>query len=150
MHCIVVCIAESYGVIFQCNVKYCIGKCEPVDCGAGKPSWGRRRRSIEDKEEMTLSQEIVVLDLQDDPPPSPSSQTQHREKGRIAVELAIYLCAHSFCDERQLLSEVSVSDEFRATDCATQQKCCRFFSLALDAPRQRVRSTKPAASYNGT
>lgn len=21
---------ESYGVIFQCNVKYCIGKCEPV------------------------------------------------------------------------------------------------------------------------
>jgi hypothetical protein len=23
---------ESYGVIFQCNVKYCIGRCEPV-CG---------------------------------------------------------------------------------------------------------------------
>lgn len=21
---------ESYGVIFQCNVKYCIGRCEPV------------------------------------------------------------------------------------------------------------------------
>lgn len=21
---------ESYGVIFQCNIKYCIGKCEPV------------------------------------------------------------------------------------------------------------------------
>ena len=21
---------ESYGVIFQCNVKYCLGPCEPV------------------------------------------------------------------------------------------------------------------------
>ena len=21
---------ESYGVIFQCNVKYCLGECEPV------------------------------------------------------------------------------------------------------------------------
>lgn len=77
-------IAESYGVIFQCNVKYCIGKCDPVECGTtGKPSWGRRRRSasFDDKEEMTLSQEIVVLDLQDDPTPAHSSQTQHREEG---------------------------------------------------------------------
>jgi hypothetical protein len=23
---------ESYGVIFQCNVKYCLGPCEPVSC----------------------------------------------------------------------------------------------------------------------
>lgn len=24
---------ESYGVIFQCNVKYCLGPCEPVSFG---------------------------------------------------------------------------------------------------------------------
>lgn len=57
---------ESYGVIFQCNVKYCIGKCEPVICGVGRDnieSWGRRRRSIDPAEdEMTLSKEILVLD----------------------------------------------------------------------------------------
>ena len=61
---------ESYGVIFQCNVKYCIGKCEPVICGVGRDnieSWGRRRRSVEAEErsedEMTLSKEILVLDV---------------------------------------------------------------------------------------
>ncbi|UXI21189.1 DET1-like protein [Sarcoptes scabiei] len=74
---------ESYGVIFQCNVKYCIGKCEPVICGVGRDnveSWGRRRRSIiddggdlvgddqtsnkeDDDDEMTLSKEILVLDV---------------------------------------------------------------------------------------
>lgn len=66
---------ESYGVIFQCNVKYCIGKCEPVICGVGRDnveSWGRRRRrrsvmpsSSQDTgdEEMTLSKEILVLDV---------------------------------------------------------------------------------------
>lgn len=57
---------ESYGVIFQCNVKYCIGKCEPVICGVGRDnieSWGRRRRSVDPSEdEMTLSKEILVLD----------------------------------------------------------------------------------------
>lgn len=67
---------ESLGVIFQCNVKYCIGKCEPVSlilsklfwfsiiinlfsnllcydfqviCGVGREnleSWGRKRRSV--------------------------------------------------------------------------------------------------------
>ncbi|CAG2104687.1 unnamed protein product, partial [Medioppia subpectinata] len=66
---------ESYGVIFQCNVKYCIGKCEPVICGVGRDnveSWGRRRRSIhspanqfESDDEMTLSHEILVLDFGD-------------------------------------------------------------------------------------
>ena len=65
---------ESYGVIFQCNVKYCIGKCEPVICGVGRDnveSWGRRRRSIqpstqfESEDEMTLSHEILVLDFGD-------------------------------------------------------------------------------------
>jgi len=60
---------ESYGVIFQCNVKYCIGKCEPVICGVGRDnveSWGRRRRSVsssDSDEEMTLSKEILVLDV---------------------------------------------------------------------------------------
>ncbi|XP_054157723.1 uncharacterized protein LOC128956066 [Oppia nitens] len=75
---------ESYGVIFQCNVKYCIGKCEPVLCGVGRDnveSWGRRRRSVqspssssssssggtqfESDDEMTLSHEILVLDFGD-------------------------------------------------------------------------------------
>ena len=62
---------ESYGVIFQCNVKYCIGKCEPVICGVGRDnveSWGRRRRSVslsnqDTDDEMTLSKEILVLDV---------------------------------------------------------------------------------------
>lgn len=67
---------ESYGVIFQCNVKYCLGPCEPAVCEWGRESvesWGRRRRSApaNDSEEasgddMTLSQEILVLDFGDD------------------------------------------------------------------------------------
>ncbi|XP_013774463.1 uncharacterized protein LOC106459393 [Limulus polyphemus] len=62
---------ESYGVIFQCNVKYCIGKCEPVVCGLGREayeSWGRRKRALPAKkynDEMTLSHEILVLDYGD-------------------------------------------------------------------------------------
>lgn len=66
---------ESYGVIFQCNVKYCLGPCEPAVCEWGRESvesWGRRKRSIpnnnetaEGDEDMTLSQEILVLDFGD-------------------------------------------------------------------------------------
>lgn len=40
---------ESYGVIFQCNVKYCLGACEPAVCEWGRDSiesWGRKRRSV--------------------------------------------------------------------------------------------------------
>ncbi|XP_042148717.1 uncharacterized protein LOC8050670 [Ixodes scapularis] len=65
---------ESYGVIFQCNVKYCVGRCEPVVCTHGRESidsWGRRRRaasrSQRTTQEMTLSQEILVLDIGDEP-----------------------------------------------------------------------------------
>lgn len=76
---------ESYGVIFQCNVKYCIGKCEPVICGVGRDnveSWGRRRRSvasvtaIEEKsdDEMTLSKEILVLDVNNENLDNPNSE----------------------------------------------------------------------------
>ncbi|KAI4457720.1 hypothetical protein MML48_7g00009331 [Holotrichia oblita] len=66
---------ESYGVIFQCNVKYCLGPCEPAVCEWGRESlesWGRKKRSLsnssdeEKDEDMTLSQEILVLDLGDD------------------------------------------------------------------------------------
>merc|ERR1712038_70160 len=43
---------ESYGVIFQCNVKYCLGPCPPTNCQYGRESfdsWGRRkRRAVED------------------------------------------------------------------------------------------------------
>ncbi|KAL4141546.1 hypothetical protein QTP88_004171 [Uroleucon formosanum] len=72
---------ESYGVIFQCNVKYCLGPCEPAVCEWGRDSvesWGRRRRSVsgaqpgnndtaENSEDMTqISQEILVLDFGDE------------------------------------------------------------------------------------
>lgn len=72
---------ESYGVIFQCNVKYCIGKCEPVICGVGRDnveSFGRRRRSISAEErnddEMTLSKEILVLDVNNETPDNVNSK----------------------------------------------------------------------------
>ncbi|XP_067136518.1 uncharacterized protein tyn [Centruroides vittatus] len=58
---------ESYGVIFQCNVKYCIGNCEPVRCDHSlekTDSWGRKKRSSEN--ELTLSHEILVLDFGDE------------------------------------------------------------------------------------
>ncbi|XP_047102683.1 uncharacterized protein LOC124721659 [Schistocerca piceifrons] len=69
---------ESYGVIFQCNVKYCLGPCEPAVCEWGHESvesWGRRKRSIasnhsntesSENDDMTLSQEILVLDFGDE------------------------------------------------------------------------------------
>lgn len=101
---------ESYGVIFQCNVKYCVGRCEPIMCPNGLnqtafgreshvESYGRRRRRREaissysssdgrrgqrrpaskggrsrspghsaQDNEMTLSHEILVLDLNDPDP----------------------------------------------------------------------------------
>ncbi|KAG1682640.1 General transcription factor 3C polypeptide 5 [Nymphon striatum] len=67
---------ESYGVIFQCNVKYCIGTCEPAVCNLGRENveaWGRKKRStiekdVSDLEDMTLSQEILVLDFGDENP----------------------------------------------------------------------------------
>lgn len=66
---------ESYGVIFQCNVKYCLGPCEPAMCEWGRDSmesWGRKRRSVgnetssENDEAMKISQEILVLDFGDE------------------------------------------------------------------------------------
>ncbi|XP_053694622.1 uncharacterized protein LOC128742317 [Sabethes cyaneus] len=69
---------ESYGVIFQCNVKYCLGPCEPAVCEWGRDSvesWGRKRRSLtrnetgageEEEEDMNISQEILVLDFGDE------------------------------------------------------------------------------------
>ncbi|XP_058130236.1 uncharacterized protein LOC131287984 [Anopheles ziemanni] len=67
---------ESYGVIFQCNVKYCLGPCEPAVCEWGRDSvesWGRKRRSVtasndtvEEEEDMNISQEILVLDFGDE------------------------------------------------------------------------------------
>jgi len=69
---------ESYGVIFQCNVKYCLGPCEPAVCTYGREnfeSWGRKkrdvdrsRREISDEVDttMSLSREIIVLDFGDE------------------------------------------------------------------------------------
>lgn len=64
---------ESYGVIFQCNVKYCLGPCEPAVCEWGRDSmesWGRKRRSVGNEtssdDDMNISQEILVLDFGDE------------------------------------------------------------------------------------
>jgi len=67
---------ESYGVIFQCNVRYCLGPCEPASCDWGRDridSWGRRRRSVDNAiglddqdEDVTLTQEILVLDVNEE------------------------------------------------------------------------------------
>uniref|UniRef100_A0A1I8NPE1 ZP domain-containing protein n=1 Tax=Stomoxys calcitrans TaxID=35570 RepID=A0A1I8NPE1_STOCA len=67
---------ESYGVIFQCNVKYCLGPCEPAVCEWNMESFEslgrRRRRSVESNdtkeadEDMNISQEILVLDFGDE------------------------------------------------------------------------------------
>ncbi|XP_063872644.1 uncharacterized protein LOC135107016 isoform X1 [Scylla paramamosain] len=96
---------ESYGVIFQCNVKYCLGPCEPARCQVGKEqmfSWGRKKRGVSsprkarghaqettkeeamaeakaltstsgDENEMSISQEILVLDFGDE------QQAQYRD-----------------------------------------------------------------------
>jgi len=70
-------------VIFQCNVKYCLGPCPPTNCQYGREafdSWGRRKRDIREKREtgdfqegyelgetqMRLSHEIIVLDYGDE------------------------------------------------------------------------------------
>lgn len=68
---------ESYGVIFQCNVKYCLGPCEPAVCTYGREnfdSWGRKKRSLDKRtvgneiegNTMSLSREIIVLDFGDE------------------------------------------------------------------------------------
>ncbi|XP_039960731.1 uncharacterized protein LOC126760600 [Bactrocera neohumeralis] len=68
---------ESYGVIFQCNVKYCLGPCEPAVCEWNMESFEslgrrRRRRAVEGNEtkeaddDMNISQEILVLDFGDE------------------------------------------------------------------------------------
>ncbi|MCL4137100.1 UNVERIFIED_CONTAM: hypothetical protein GTU68_059368, partial [Idotea baltica] len=100
---------ESYGVIFQCNVKYCLGECEPVKCRTGKTtvqSFGRKRRGLSQQsirgdisqttkeeamasskgvskssdEEMSISQEILVLDLGDEQSP------QYKRTSKQTVE----------------------------------------------------------------
>jgi len=77
---------ESYGVIFQCNVRYCLGPCEPANCEWGRDtieSWGRRRRNAEAErsdEDMNISQEILVLDLGDD-----DTKLSHRHTASLPV-----------------------------------------------------------------
>ena len=90
---------ESYGVIFQCNVKYCIGKCEPVVCGVGREnieSWGRRKRSApshtyETDDEMTLSREILVLDFNDPADASKSTMDQYEVDGKLHYHINLSL-----------------------------------------------------------
>lgn len=98
---------ESYGVIFQCNVKYCLGPCEPARCLIGREkiqSWGRKRRGVSSgrgarghvqettkeeamasaslvstsgSDEMSISQEILVLDLGDEQSPQYKNEPGH-------------------------------------------------------------------------
>lgn len=93
---------ESYGVIFQCNVKYCIGKCEPVICGVGRDnieSWGRRKRSVsataspfdsnsKDDEEMTLSKEILVLDVNEQL--SNNNNNNMSNSGKLIINILLF------------------------------------------------------------
>jgi len=68
-------------VIFQCNVKYCLGPCQPTSCNFGRDtfeSWGKRKKrevtlpanvidTGDDVDaQMRLSHEIVVLDFGDE------------------------------------------------------------------------------------
>ncbi|TRY63939.1 hypothetical protein TCAL_10951 [Tigriopus californicus] len=81
---------ESYGVIFQCNVKYCLGPCPPASCTYGREnfdSWGRKKREaafLDDDSvdsQMRLSREIIVLDYGDEKT-SPYEQDQERSFGQ--------------------------------------------------------------------
>lgn len=115
---------ESYGVIFQCNVKYCIGKCEPVICGVGRDnveSWGRRRRSvasvtaIEEKsdDEMTLSKEILVLDVNNENLDNPNSEcscsVQNISEVLNSKTLSLFVASYSLLSESSLRNEQCVS-----------------------------------------
>lgn len=104
---------ESYGVIFQCNVKYCLGECPPVDCEYNKrtfQSWGRRRRSVTktggqlDPDSTTLSREIIVLDFGDHLP----QQSQSAQRTDISAELPTY----TTIDEETRYSVNSLNDDF--------------------------------------
>ncbi|XP_042908270.1 uncharacterized protein [Parasteatoda tepidariorum] len=89
---------ESYGVIFQCNVKYCVGKCEPAMCGdylslSREESWGRKKRSASSdsgpmEDEMTLSKEILVLDFGDEAAAT-SLHTPNSANETIAIHQSI-------------------------------------------------------------
>lgn len=83
---------ESYGVIFQCNVKYCLGPCEPVSlksddffvllfvrnhkliyltlfqavCDWGRDSlesWGRRKRSVSNLTEESVQSDDEEMNI---------------------------------------------------------------------------------------
>ncbi|UYV79377.1 hypothetical protein LAZ67_17002369 [Cordylochernes scorpioides] len=101
---------ESYGVIFQCNVKYCIGTCEPVNCDGEEESWGRRRRrrTVSD-DEMTLSKEILVLDFGDEGNLTFLKSTNLEYSGSTYYtfkNLSLYEC-HKWCqDERECVAAV--------------------------------------------
>ncbi|XP_023215849.1 uncharacterized protein LOC111618533 isoform X2 [Centruroides sculpturatus] len=86
---------ESYGVIFQCNVKYCIGKCEPAVCTTNlgrEESWGRKKRSPEkSNDEMTLSHEILVLDFGDEISRSMTERSHSANESYTVRESITYL-----------------------------------------------------------
>lgn len=45
---------SSDNIRFQCNIRVCFGKCQPVNCG-GYNAFGRRRRSIADNSSDTTA-----------------------------------------------------------------------------------------------
>ena len=55
---------ESYGVIFQCNVKYCLGPCPPANCIVGRDSfesWGKKKRRRRHAEVQELDETATRL-----------------------------------------------------------------------------------------
>ncbi|XP_043194798.1 uncharacterized protein LOC122366503 isoform X4 [Amphibalanus amphitrite] len=123
---------ESYGVIFQCNVKYCLGECEPAQCdynGKQFPSWGRRRRRAlkptllsedpRDPESMTLSQEIMVLDFGDEEGVGVQRQQQ---TSRPEVQLPPYVTQEATFGAP---ADASAADHFSFTNESVEmlEKC---------------------------
>ncbi|KAG1688210.1 General transcription factor 3C polypeptide 5 [Nymphon striatum] len=98
---------ESYGVIFQCNVKYCIGTCEPAVCNLGRENveaWGRKKRStiekdVSDLEDMTLSQEILVLDFGDENPGALTDRNFNTTREEIMSEIPLNVDRKFVCVE---------------------------------------------------
>lgn len=108
---------ESYGVIFQCNVKYCIGKCEPVICGVGRDnveSWGRRRRSVsssDSDEEMTLSKEILVLDVNNESLDTANSKIDRLRRSRQCLTPLTLFAPSLPPADSYVLSEAAIRNE---------------------------------------
>ena len=53
--------SDTSVVRFQVNVQFCVDECNPVDCGDGIQSFGRRKRSVNSSTESTKMTSMVTL-----------------------------------------------------------------------------------------